>query len=171
MKEVLRFDLMRWSLGWSGLLLAAFLSSACGAQATTWDRISRYLDLLKEAGIEALVAQDCPAGLMGAFHQGKQALLMCGNNLQDDPAQVWVVLAHESAHVMQDCKGDYLMPPGILAEEMDQARRTHPAAFLELQLYDSSQHHAEAEARLVQVLPPNQVEALFVKHCSNRLSP
>jgi hypothetical protein len=24
---------------------------------------------------------------------------------------------------------------------------------------------------LVQVLPPNQVEALFVKHCSNRLSP
>jgi hypothetical protein len=72
--------------------------------------------LLKEAGIEALVAQDCPAGLMGAFHQGKQALLMCGNNLQDDPAQVWVVLAHESAHVMQDCKGEYLMPPGLLAK-------------------------------------------------------
>ena len=105
MKEVLCFGLMRWSLGWSGLLLAAFLSSATGAQATTWDRISRYLSLLKEAGIEALVAQDCPPGLMGAFHQGKQALLMCGNNLQDDPAQVWVVLAHESAHMMQDCKG------------------------------------------------------------------
>ena len=72
---------------------------------------------------------------------------------------------------MQDCKSYYLMLPGILAEEMDQVRRTHPVAFLELQLYDSSQHHAEAEARLVQVLPPTQVEGLFVKYCSKRLSP
>ena len=95
MKEVPRFGLMRCSLGWSGLLLAALLSSAGNAQVTTWDRISRFLSLLQEAGIEALVAQDCPDGLMGAFHQGKQALLMCGNNLQDDPAEVWVVLAHE----------------------------------------------------------------------------
>jgi hypothetical protein len=158
-------------MGWVGLVMVALVSLAGSAQATTWDRISRYLSLLKEAGVEALVAQDCPEGLMGAFHQGKQALLMCGNNLQDDPVQVWVVLAHESAHVMQDCKGGYLMPPGLLAQEMDQARRTHPAAFLELQLYESSRHHAEAEARLVQVLPPNQVEALFVKHCSQRLSP
>ena len=167
----MRWSLMPRSLGWAGLISAALLSSAGSAQATTWERITCYLSLIKEAGIEALVAQDCPAGLMGAFHQGKQALLMCGNNLQDDPVQVWVVLAHESAHVMQDCKGDYLMPPGLLAQEMDQARRTDPAAFLELQLYDSTQHHAEAEARLVQVLPPTQVEVLFVKYCSKRLSP
>ena len=154
-------------------LLALLVVQLTGSavQASTWDRIASYLRLLQRAGVNALVARDCPLGLLGAFHEGKQALLMCGNNLPDDPAVVWVVLAHESAHVMQDCKGDYLMPPGILAEEMDQALRTHPAAFLELQLYDSSQHHAEAEARLVQVLPPNQVEALFVKHCSNRLSP
>ena len=102
--------------------MAALLSSAGYAQTTTWDRISHYLSLLKLDGFEGLVAQECPAGLMGAFNKVKQALLMCGNNLQDDQAQVWVVLAHESA-------------------------------------------------RLVQVLPPNQVEALFVKHCSNRLSP
>ena len=153
------------------MISAALLSFSDSAQATTWERITCHLSLIKEAGIEALVSQDCPVGLIGAFHQGKQALLMCGNNLQDDPVQVWVVLAHESAHVMQDCKGDYLMPPGLLAQEMDQARRTDPAAFLELQLYDSTQHHAEAEARLVQVLPPTQVEALFVKYCSKRLSP
>ena len=72
---------------------------------------------------------------------------------------------------MLDCKGDYLMPPGLLAQEMDQARRTDPAAFLELQLCDSTQHHAEAEARLVQVRPPTQVRALVVKHCSKRLAP
>ena len=69
MKEVLCFGLMRWSLGWSGLLLAAFLSSATGAQATTWDRISRYLSLLKEAGIEALfTAREFSRGLSRSKH-------------------------------------------------------------------------------------------------------
>ena len=63
----------------------------------TWDRIASYLRLLQRAGVKALVAPDCPLGLLGAFHEGKQALLMCGNNLPDDPAVVWVVLAHESA--------------------------------------------------------------------------
>ena len=91
------------------------MSSAGSAQATNWDRITCYLSLIKEPGIEALVAQECPAGLMGAFHQGKQALLMCGNNLQDDPVHAWVVLAQDSAQVIQDCKGDYLMPPGLRA--------------------------------------------------------
>lgn len=150
----MRWSLMPRSLGGAGLISAALLSFSDSAQATTWERITCHLSLIKEAGIEALVSQDCPVGLIGAFHQGKQALLMCGNNLQDDPVQVWVVLAHESAHVMLDCKGDYLMPPGLLAQEMDQARRTDPEPFFELQLYDSTQHHAEAEARLVQVLPP-----------------
>ena len=45
-------------------------------------------------------------------------LLMCGNNLPDDPAYVWVVLAHESAHVMQFCNGGLLMPAALLAQEM-----------------------------------------------------
>ena len=55
------WSLMPRFLGWAGLISAALLSSAVSAQATTWDRISRDLRLLKEAGIEALVAQDCPA--------------------------------------------------------------------------------------------------------------
>ena len=45
-------------------------------QASTWDRIASYLRLLQRAGVNALVARDCPVGLLGAFHEGKQALLM-----------------------------------------------------------------------------------------------
>ena len=52
----MRWSLMPRSLGWAGLISAALLSSAGSAQATTWDRITRYLSLIKEAGIEALVA-------------------------------------------------------------------------------------------------------------------
>ena len=116
-------------------------------------------------------SNDCPEGLLGAFHEGRQALLMCGNNLPDDPASIWVVLAHESAHVMQFCKGGPLMPAAVLGAGMDQARRTDSQAFRELKLYNSSQHHVEAEARLVQALPPDQVRHLFEKHCAERLKP
>ena len=34
-----------------------------------------------------------------------------------------------------------------------------------------SQHHVEAEARLIQALPAEQVVALFEQHCAQRLSP
>ena len=43
-------------------------------------------------GVEALVARDCPEGLLGAFHEGKRALLMCGNNLPDDPSYVCLLV-------------------------------------------------------------------------------
>ena len=151
------------------LALFVLLATATGVQANTWNRIGSYLRLLKAAGVDALVARDCPNGLLGAFHEGKQALLMCANNLPDDPSYVWVVLAHESAHVMQFCKGGQLMPTALLERGMDQARRRHPGAFRELQLYHASQHHVEAEARLIQQLPPAQVEALFLRHCAKRL--
>ena len=75
------------------------------AKATTWDQIGRYLRLIQSVGIEAMVANDCPLGLFGAYHAGREVLLMCGNNIPDDPAVVWEVLAHESAHAMQVCKG------------------------------------------------------------------
>ena len=58
-----------------GLLVLQLTGSA--VQASTWDRIASYLRLLQRAGVKALVAPDCPLGLLGAFHEGKQALLMC----------------------------------------------------------------------------------------------
>lgn len=96
---------------------------------------------------------------------------MCGNNLPNDPASIWVFLPHESAYVMQCCKGGPLMPAGVLGAGMDQARRTDSQALSELKLYNSSHQHMEAEARLVQALHPDQVEHLFRKHCPERLEP
>ena len=158
-------------LGFRAALLALLVMHLTGSavQASTWDRIASYLRLLQRAGVDALVAPDCPLGLLGAFHEGKQALLMCGNNLPDDPAIVWVVLAHESAHAMQSCSGGNLMPAALLSREMEVARQRQPDTFQELQLYHTSQHHVEAEARLIQAMPPEQVVALFEKHCAERL--
>ncbi len=96
---------------------------------------------------------------------------MCGNNLPDDPAVVWVVLAQESAHVMQLFNGGNLMPAALLSREVKAARQQDHNPFHELQLIHTSQHHVEAEARLIQALPAEQVVALFEKHCAKRLSP
>ncbi len=58
--------------GVGGLDSAVILGSVVSAQATTWDRINRYLSLIKEAGIEVLVAQDCPAGINGGLQSRKE---------------------------------------------------------------------------------------------------
>tara|TARA_E500000178_G_scaffold44324_1_gene39574 strand:+ start:1718 stop:2209 length:492 start_codon:yes stop_codon:yes gene_type:complete len=161
----------------SSVLTALVLAFTVGlghqspAKATTWDQIGGYLRLIQSAGIEAMVANDCPLGLFGAYHAGRDVLLMCGNNIPDDPAVVWEVLAHESAHVMQVCKGGDLMPESLLAEEMEATIDKGADTFHELALYRSGRHHVEAEARVVQALPPQQVEALFIKHCGDRLDP
>jgi len=126
-------------------LVAAMLALALAGigpvgsvQAATWDRIGGYIRLMRRVGVKSLVAKDCPDGLLGAFHEGRKVLLMCGNNLPNDPAYVWVVLAHESAHVMQYCKGGPLMPAALLTEAMDQARLRSPDAFHELKMYHAS---------------------------------
>ena len=156
-------------LPWGLVVLLMALGLAAPVQATSWNRIAQFLKLIKTTGVEALVANDCPAGLLGAFHDGRQVILLCGNNLPDDPAPVWVVLAHEAAHVMQFCKGGTLLPPALLSSGMDAARRVQPDAFQDLNLYHSAQHHVEAEARLVQAMPPDQVVTLFQTHCASRL--
>ena len=72
---------------------------------------------------------------------------------------------------MQSCHGGNLMPAALFSREVEVARQQDPNFFHELQLYHSSQHHVEAEARLIQALPAEQVVALFEKHCAERLSP
>ena len=121
--------------GFGGALLALLLIQLTGGavQASTWDRIATC-GCCSGRG-ECTGGARLPVGLLGAFHEGKQALLMCGNNLPDDPAVVWVVLAHESAHVMQFCNGGNLMPAAVLSQEVEEARQQDPNPFHELQLY------------------------------------
>ena len=93
-----RGDLVLQTVGrsawWVMAPLLVAMSLGQPLRASSWDEIGSYLRLIQQTGLEALVANDSPEGLQGAFHEGRQALLMCGNNLPDDPAFFWVVLAH-----------------------------------------------------------------------------
>ena len=138
-------------------------------RAQSWTDIGSYSSLLRRAGTQTLVAKDCPSGLFGAFHAGRNALLLCSNNLQDDPAQVWTVLAHESAHVMQHCHQGSLLPDHQIGSALAQLETQSLNSFQELRLYHQSQRRDEIEARLVQDLPMAEVKALFRGFCGDRL--
>ena len=138
--------------------------------AQSWADIGNYSTLLRRAGTQTLVAKDCPSGLLGAFHAGRNALLLCSNNLQDDPAQVWTVLAHESAHVMQHCQKGPLLPDHQIGNALAQIEKQSLSSFQELRLYHQSQRRDEIEARLVQGLPMAEVKELFRGFCADRLS-
>jgi len=139
------------------------------AKADTWDRIGRYAALIRQAGTDTMVAKDCPETLLGAFHAPQNALLLCANNLEDDPLQVWVVLAHESAHVMQHCHGAPLLEDHQVGHALARIEAQSTLAFQELRLYHQSQRRDEIEARLVQGMPPAEVEALFRSFCADEL--
>ena len=140
------------------------------ARADTWDRIGSYAALIRRAGTHTLVAKDCPSSLLGAFHAPRNALLICANNIEDDPRQVWVVLAHESAHVMQHCHGGPLLADHQVGNALARIESQSQTTFQELRLYHQSQRRDEIEARLVQGMPPDEVEALFRSFCADRLS-
>ncbi|KZR85178.1 hypothetical protein MITS9509_02518 [Synechococcus sp. MIT S9509] len=149
-------------------LVAPFFSGS--SKAETWDRIGSYAALIRRAGTNTLVAKDCPSALLGAFHAPRNALLLCANNIEDDPRQVWVVLAHESAHVMQHCHGGPLLADHQVGNALARIEAQSRTTFQELRLYHQSQRRDEIEARLVQGMPPDEVEALFRSFCAERLN-
>lgn len=138
-------------------------------RAESWDRIGRYASLIRRAGTATMVAKDCPPSLLGAFHSQRNALLLCANNLENDPKQIWEVLAHESAHVMQHCHGAALLADYQIDEALEAIEARSKTTVQELRLYHQSQRREEIEARLVQILPPQDVEALFRSFCADRL--
>jgi hypothetical protein len=152
-----------------GAPLMGASSIGVSVHAQSWADIGSYSSLLRRAGTQTLVAKDCPSGLLGAFHAGRNALLLCSNNLRDDPAHVWTVLAHESAHVMQDCQQGPLLPDHQVGSALAQIEKQSLSSFQELRLYHQSQRRDEIEARLVQGLPMPEVKALFQGFCGDRL--
>ncbi|KZR65244.1 hypothetical protein PMIT1303_01309 [Prochlorococcus sp. MIT 1303] len=160
-------------LRWLGCLVVSLSGLAWldVCNASSWEQIGRYQNLLQQAGTNTLVADDCPSGLMGAFHVGRNAVLLCANNLEDDPTEVWPVLAHESAHVMQACKDGPLLADHQLGKALLTVQRSSPEVVRELRLYHQSQQREEVEARLVQALPFEEVKSLFLQYCADRLEP
>ena len=139
------------------------------ARADELRSLARLSGLLQRAGTSIQVARDCPNHLLGAFVIATNAVVLCANTDPNDPAQIWTVLAHESAHVMQHCRQGYLFGGEQLGLDFIEANRQNPGLFNEIGHYHPSQQRSEIEARLVQGLPPEDVLNLFRRYCSDQL--
>jgi hypothetical protein len=154
------------------VLLAALLGfglQASPARAERLKSIALLAGLLRRAGTETLVARDCPKQLMGAFVFARNAVVLCANNLKDDPERVWETLAHESAHVMQHCRRQPIFERDRLGLDFLLASHQSPELFKAVGQYHPSQHRTEIEARIVQGLPAEEVMNLFRRSCADRL--
>ena len=70
---------------------------------------------------------------------------------------------------MQHCQGGALLADHQINDALEAIEARSRTTFQELRLYHQSQQREEIEARLVQVLPPQEVEALFRNFCADRL--
>ena len=71
---------------------------------------------------------------------------------------------------MQHCHGGPLIPDHQVGNALARIEAQSRTTFQELRLYHQSQRRDEIEARLVQGMPPDEVEALFRSFCAERLS-
>ena len=138
------------------------------ARAQSWNDIGDYASLIRRAGTQTMVAKDCPSGLLGLSRWKERAVVVLQQ--PEQRSRQVTVLAHESAHVMQDCQKGSLLPDHQIADALVQIQRQSQNAIQELRLYHQSQRRDEIEARLVQGLPMAEVKALFRDFCADRLS-
>jgi len=129
------------------------------------------LDAVRRTGHQILVNdKTCEekAGLFGAATNRKQ-LLICVDNHKGDADELADTIRHEALHLVQMCKGrSGGATIALLAPEDREQFLNDAVTWLHMPVssYPSSQHHVEAEARvLAHHLDEHQVAQLLVKFC------
>ena len=129
---------------------------ASPARAEHLRSIALLKGLLRWAGIETLVARDCPKQLLDAFVSARNAVVLCANNLKGDPQRVWETLAHESAHVMQHCRRQPIFERDRLGLDFLLAHHNSPELFNAVGHYHPSQHLTEIVRASSRGCPPRR---------------
>jgi hypothetical protein len=140
------------------------------ARATSPKDVEDLIGLIKKSGTE-IVLVDCKEGLKGSYIYDENPkidrLTICKNNVDfNDPDDIWEVIVHEATHIMQACIGDHLFKdeyhPRIVRDL--RAKAHHYSVIVEEQ-YRGSQMMREAEAFYMELQPPEDVKAIFIKAC------
>ncbi len=150
------------------LLVGIFIPVS--SSASTWSDINDFAELIQSSGTRTLVRKDCPIGLLGAFHSHQNALLICANNIENSPSEVWKVLAHESTHLMQTCNKGLLIKENLPEIYLAKLQKTPDYFITRLNSYKKHYHREEIEAQIIQNLSPNKVRQLFLHFCSHRIT-
>jgi hypothetical protein len=158
----------------TSLALAGLL--AAPAHAASLEDISSLERLVNGAGVVTVVADDCPPSHAGFYEmdgKGLHRLVLCRNGVDlADLEAVWEVMAHESTHIMQACRGGSVIADDSMPRTFRELRTMAPHyAKLIDRSYPSSDQRLEAEAFWMELQTPDNVIALFRQLCANGVRP
>ena len=140
----------------------AGLSLALPVQAATWGEVRELADLVAGTGT-TVEARECQRPNIYGFYrynasQGIDLLVICTNTVDmNDVDLVWEVLAHESAHVMQACNGDYIIKDRHVPRIARELQTFAPQSWQTLDLYPIEKQRAEIEAFWMELREPEFV--------------
>lgn len=147
--------------------LAPLLLGGPAVAATQVD-IEALAELIRSTGTTIVESQTCEKNMYGLYQfEDKKIdqLTICGNNIDlNDPDQVWEVYAHEATHIMQACddaSDGRAFSDAVFPRIYRELQELNPTSVEETGLYGSWNKRQEIEARYMELLPPNQVIALF----------
>jgi hypothetical protein len=157
------------------LALVASLLVAPGHAASLED-ISTLERLVNGAGVVTVVADDCPPSHAGFYEldtRGRHRLVLCRNGVDlADLEAVWEVMAHESTHIMQACRGGTVIADTSMPRTLRELKAIAPHyAKLIDRSYPSSDQRLEAEAFWMELQTPDSVISLFRQLCANGVRP
>jgi hypothetical protein len=140
--------------------------------AASLEDISTLEGLVNDAGVVTVVADDCPPSHAGFYEldaRGQHRLVLCRNGVDlADLEAVWEVMAHESTHIMQACRGGSVIADTSMPRTFRELRTMAPHyAKLIDRSYPSSDQRLEAEAFWMELQTPDSVISLFRQFCAN----
>jgi hypothetical protein len=163
---------------WALLGAAAIATVGCGLSpvaASTLEDLRKLENLINATGTQTVVSTECPPDHAGYYENDGQAvdrLVICQKMVDlADVEAVWEVMAHESTHIMQACRGSHVIDDAQMPRTVRQLQALAPHyAKLIGESYPTDEQRFETEAFWMELQPPARVIGLFRLHCGHFLT-
>ncbi|MFN5117239.1 MAG: hypothetical protein ACK55H_01990 [Cyanobacteriota bacterium] len=163
---------------WAVLGAVAIATAGCWLSpvaASTLEDLRQLENLINATGTQTVVSMDCPPDHAGYYENDGQTvdrLVICQKMVDlADVEAVWEVMAHESTHIMQACRGSHVIEDAQMPRTVRQLQAFAPHyAKLIGESYPTDEQRFETEAFWMELQPPARVIGLFRLHCGKFLT-
>ncbi|WP_322782176.1 hypothetical protein [Synechococcus sp. CBW1107] len=154
---------------WIYVSVLLLLFSSQPLFAGTWADVEALKNELKQIGTST-VDNNCDDKETLSYYEYEESktdrITICINNIDKDSSdEYWESLAHETAHVMQACTGDYALNDNYISRAYRELKVINPTSIDDIGLYGSWNKRQEIEARWMEFQPPSEVITLLQENC------
>jgi hypothetical protein len=157
-----------------GAATLGFATPALAARPTaSWSQINELVERVQKTGTVVNMAVCDRPGIAGFYHYDptqtpiKDELRVCTNTTNmSNPDEVWEVVVHESAHVMQACFADNIVKEQHHPELLAELKLKSPSTVRILTTqYPASQYEIELEAFWMEFQSPSFALNMMDRYC------